>query len=124
PSNLCTHKESDSFPSPMIHEFIFELLHYNFNAAMMSHTLSYMRGNRVQQRRSDRAPPSTDSLRNDQIHLQTKPTTSSEFSYRRETWKLQHCCFNLRTLHPLKVSLQTSLTVNFSEVSRGGGGEP
>ncbi|KAJ4920393.1 hypothetical protein JOQ06_024541, partial [Pogonophryne albipinna] len=32
----------------------------------------------------------------------TKLTTSSEFSYRREKWKLQHCCFNLRTLHPLK----------------------
>ncbi|KAJ4920024.1 hypothetical protein JOQ06_024545, partial [Pogonophryne albipinna] len=32
----------------------------------------------------------------------TKLTTSSEFSYRREKWKLQHGCFNLRTLHPLK----------------------
>ncbi|KAJ4920026.1 hypothetical protein JOQ06_024547 [Pogonophryne albipinna] len=34
--------------------------------------------------------------------ISTKLTTSSEFSYRREKWKLQHCCFNLRTLHPLK----------------------
>ncbi|KAF3850441.1 hypothetical protein F7725_012213 [Dissostichus mawsoni] len=34
----------------------------------------------------------------------TKPTTSSEFSYRREKRKLQHCCFNLRTLNPLKIT--------------------
>ncbi|KAF3855623.1 hypothetical protein F7725_016346 [Dissostichus mawsoni] len=59
-----------------------------------------MRGNRVQQRRSDRAAPSTDSYETNQET--TKLTTSSEFSYRREKWKLQHCCFNLRTLPPLK----------------------
>ncbi|KAJ4919909.1 hypothetical protein JOQ06_014261, partial [Pogonophryne albipinna] len=37
----------------------------------------------------------------------TKLTTSSEFSYRREKWKLQHCCFNLRT-DTLKTKLTTS----------------